>query len=61
MSLCPDTRVNTDWELLLGRLASAHVYHSAMAAADYCTHEVTAEGKNHFAHTYFTAGTHTIQ
>lgn len=38
MSLCPDTRVNTDRELLLNRLASSHVYHSATAAADYCTH-----------------------
>lgn len=43
MSLCPDTRVNTDQELLLNRLASSHVNHSPTAAADYCTQEVTAK------------------
>lgn len=48
MSLCPDTRVNTDQELLLRRLASPHVYHSP---ADYCSHEVTAKKRHTFADT----------
>lgn len=58
MSLCPDTRVNTDQELLLDRLASSHVYHSAATSGGLLhTHEVMASGKDRFTH--FTAGTHT--
>lgn len=54
MSLCPDTSVNKDQELLLDRLASHHIYHSETAGAHCCTHKVTAKGKDHF-----TAETHT--
>lgn len=49
MSLCPDTRVNKVQELVLDRLASSHVYHSAV---NYCTHQATAKGKDHFTHTF---------